>query len=129
MSEKLLKKQSEISKKKDTNEFPRDGDAGPAWLEGDKKLLKGIAAIFIKNVPVQIERLKEALDGNDVRQVEILSHSLKGSASMVGAQSLRDAAHAMESAAMDGDLEKARGFSSAIDLELKNVLASLRRIK
>lgn len=104
-------------------------NAGPAWLEGDEKLLKGIAAIFIKDVPVRMEQLGEALEGNDARRVELLSHSLKGSASMVGADSLKDAAHGMECAAMAGDLEKARGYWSVISFELDKVLASLRELK
>lgn len=103
--------------------------ACPAWLEGDEKLLKRIAAVFIKNVPVQMEQLGKALEGKDARRVELLSHSLKGSASMVGADSLRDAAHGMECAAMAGDLEKALGFWPDVSSELDKALASLRELK
>jgi HPt (histidine-containing phosphotransfer) domain-containing protein len=111
--------------KEDTNKSSSDGTSFPAWLEGDKKLLKGITAIFIKNVPPQMTQLKEALEGNDAAQVKILSHSLKGSASMIGAQALRDAAFKVESAALEGNLEEALGFYSAMQSELDNVLKEL----
>jgi HPt (histidine-containing phosphotransfer) domain-containing protein len=113
---------------KDLRENSLDEAACPEWLEGDKKLLKGITAIFMKNVPGQMERLREALRSNDTPLVEILSHSLKGSASMIGAHPLRDAALRVERAAIEGDLEKARSLYVDMDSELKNVLSSLSKI-
>ncbi|MBF0505545.1 MAG: Hpt domain-containing protein [Nitrospirae bacterium] len=103
--------------------------ACPAWLEGDNKLFKGIMAVFIRNVPPLMDRLKDALEANDAVQVKVLSHSLKGSASMIGAHPLRDAAFRAESAAIEGDLEKARGFYCEMKAELENVLAALNRTK
>jgi len=101
----------------------------PAWLEGDNRLFKGIVAIFVRNVPPLMERLRDALEANDAHQVKMLSHSLKGSASMIGAHTLSDAAFRTESAAIDGDLEKARGFYCEMKAELDNVLAALNRSK
>jgi HPt (histidine-containing phosphotransfer) domain-containing protein len=113
---------------KDIHDNTSDDAACPEWLEGDKKLLKGITAVFIKNVPGQMERLRDALQSNDAALVEILSHSLKGSASMIGAHPLRDAALRVERAAIEGDLEKARSLYPDMDAELKNVIASLSKI-
>jgi HPt (histidine-containing phosphotransfer) domain-containing protein len=112
---------------KNIHENSLDEAACPAWLEGDKKLLKGITAIFLKNVPAQMERLRDALEGNDARQVEILSHSLRGSAAMIGAHPLRDAALKVECAVIEGNLEKARSLYFDMDSELKNVLAALKK--
>ncbi len=114
---------------KHTQKNPLNEVACPAWLEGDNKLFKEIVAIFIRNVPPLMERLRDALEANDAPQVKMLSHSLKGSASMIGAHPLRDAAFGAESAAIDGDIEKARGFYREMKIELENVLVVLNRTK
>ena len=112
---------------RDTHKSSLDEAECPEWLEGDKKLLRGMVAIFIKNVPSQMKQLRDAFEAKNARQVEILSHSLKGSAAMIGAHSLRDAALKVERAVMDGDLEKARSIYPDMESELKNVLDALKR--
>jgi len=109
---------------------PEDVDSsetekGLEWLEGDRKLLKGIQVIFVKNVPRQIEKLRDAIATKDTSQIELLSHSIKGAASMVGALPLRDKAGNVERAAMGGDLEKVRFHFEEMSEELTKVLASL----
>ncbi len=71
--------------------------------EGDRKLLKVIQALFVKKMPRQMEKLPEAIAAKDASQIELLSHSIKGAASMVGALQLRDEAGKVERAAMGGD--------------------------
>ncbi len=109
---------------------PKDIDGaetgkGLEWLEGDRKLLKGIQALFVKNVPHQMEKLHEAIAANDVSQIELLSHSIKGAASMVGELQLRDEAGEVERAAMGGDLETVRVHFEGMYRELTKVLTLL----
>ena len=54
-------------------------------------------------MPRQMEKLPEAIAAKDASQIELLSHSIKGAASMVGALQLRDEAGKVERAAMGGD--------------------------
>lgn len=98
---------------------------GLEWLEGDTKLLKGIQAIFVKNVPRQMEKLREAIAAQDISQIELLSHSIKGAASMVGALPLMDEAGKVEQAAMGGDSEMVRVHFEGMSEELTKVLTSL----
>ncbi len=98
---------------------------GLEWLEGDRKLLKGIQAIFVKNVPRQMEKLREAITAGDASQIELLSHSIKGAASMVGALPLKDEAGAVELAAMGGDIETVRVHFEGMSLEFTRVLTLL----
>ncbi len=100
-------------------------EKGLEWLEGDRKLLKGIQIIFMKNVPPQIEKLREAVAAEDVSQIELLSHSIKGAASMVGALPLRDKAAELEHAAIGGDLETVRTKFEGMSEELAKALTLL----
>ena len=98
---------------------------GLEWLEGDRKLLKGIQALFVKNVPRQTEKLREAIAAKDASQVELLSHSIKGAASMVGALQLKDIAGEVERAAMGGDFETVRVQFEGMSEELTKMLTQL----
>lgn len=98
---------------------------GPAWLEGDNKLLKGIREIFIRNAPGQMERLREAFSSGDTSTAELLSHTLKGSASMIGALSLRDASACVEKALIDQDIAKARDSFTTMESEFEKVISEL----
>ena len=95
---------------------------GLEWLEGDRKLLKGMQVLFVKNVPRQTEKLLEAIAAKDAPQIELLSHSIKGAASMVGALQLRDEAGEVERAAMGGDMEMVRVHFEGMSEELTKVL-------
>ena len=96
------------------------------WLEGDEKMLKRIRAIFVKNVPGQIEKLKEAVRENDVVLVERLAHSIKGSASMIGALLLRDEAYKIELSIKDKDMKKTGLLCEGLAMEGERVLKALK---
>ena len=98
---------------------------GLEWLEGDRKLLKGIQALFVKNVPHQMEKLREAIAAGDASKIELLSHSIKGAASMVGALPLRDEAGEVEQAVMAGDMDTVRVHFERMSQELTKVLTLL----
>ena len=96
------------------------------WLEGDEKMLKRIREIFVKNVPGQIEKLKNAVRENDIILVERLAHSIKGSASMIGALSLRDEAYKIELSIKEKDMGKTGLLCEGLELEGEKVLRALR---
>ena len=102
-----------------------NNDGSPGWLEGDKKLLKGIREIFARNVPQQMERLREAFSCGDIATVELLSHTIKGSAAMIGAHPLRGEASKVERSAVNGDLEGARNSFCGMEREFEKTLAEL----
>ena len=96
------------------------------WLEGDEKMLKRIREIFAKNVPGQIEKLKNAVKENDIALVERLAHSIKGSASMIGALLLRDEAYKIELSIKDKDMNKTGLLCEGLEIEGEKVLKALR---
>jgi HPt (histidine-containing phosphotransfer) domain-containing protein len=99
--------------------------AVPDWLEGDAKLLKGIREIFVRNAPRQMERIREAFGSGDSPTVELLSHTLKGSASMIGALSLRDAASGVEEAIKALNVEEARRYFTVMEKEFSQAISEL----
>ena len=71
-------------------------------LENDTELYDEIVAVFLEDTPVQIENLQAALEAGDDATSLRLAHSLKSASGNVGANSLREVAFAMESAARKG---------------------------
>jgi HPt (histidine-containing phosphotransfer) domain-containing protein len=83
-------------------ERPVDLAVALRWLGGDRRLLQELVGIFVDEGPKRLEALGAAVRAVDGQQVEQIAHSLKGSASILGAGRLRDAAQALEDAAHDG---------------------------
>lgn len=102
-----------------------DDNKGLEWLEGDSKMLKSIRKIFVRNVPMQMEKLREAFASNDISNVELFSHSIKGAAAMIGAVPLRDEANKVELAAVTKNMDDARTFFENMDREFKKAIAAL----
>jgi HPt (histidine-containing phosphotransfer) domain-containing protein len=93
------------------------------WLGGDRRLLCELVGIFVDDGPKRIQAIRAALTASDVRQVEQVAHSLKGSASILGATRLQTAALALEDAAHDGHTENGPALVAQIARELDKVLA------
>jgi HPt (histidine-containing phosphotransfer) domain-containing protein len=101
-------------------------DGVPAWLEGDNRLLKGMREIFVRNTPQQMERLREAFNSGDTSTIELLSHTIKGSAAMIGAITLRDEAAKVEASALNGDIDGARSYLDRMEREFCKVISGLK---
>jgi HPt (histidine-containing phosphotransfer) domain-containing protein len=75
-------------------------------LGGDEELCNEILSVFFKDVPTQLEELKQALDDHDVELVERKAHTIKGSSANIGAQALSHAALEMETAGKERELDE-----------------------
>lgn len=78
------------------------------WLEGDERMYVKIRAIFMKNIPSQIESLKVFLDKGDNDSIERAAHTIMGSSAMLGANVMSDEARKIEQSAIEGDMDSAR---------------------
>src|SRR5438105_4818844 len=85
------------------------------WLGGDRHLLSELVSIFVDDGPKRLQAIRAALTASDVRQVEHVAHSLKGSAAILGATGLQTAAVALEDAAHDGHTENGSGLGAGAD--------------
>ena len=104
-------------------ELPVDLAAAMRWLGGDRRLLSELVGIFVDDSPKRLQAIRAALTAADVRQVEHVAHSLKGSAAILGATRLQTAALALEDAAHDGHTENGSDLVAEIARELDRVMA------
>jgi HPt (histidine-containing phosphotransfer) domain-containing protein len=77
-------------------------------IMGDKSLARKMMNGFLADMPVQIEKLKAAIDAGDSRLAGRQGHRIKGAAGNLGGMALRGVAFSMERAGKAGDLEALR---------------------
>jgi HPt (histidine-containing phosphotransfer) domain-containing protein len=104
-------------------ERPVDLAVAMRWLGGDRHLLSELVTIFVDDGPKRLQAIRAALTASDVRQVEHVAHSLKGSAAILGATQLKTAALALEDAAHEGHTENGSDLVAQIARELDRVMA------
>ena len=104
-------------------ERPVDLAVAMRWLGGDRHLLSELVGIFVDDGPKRLQVIRAALTAADVRQVEHVAHSLKGSAALLGATRLSTAALALEDAAHEGHTENSPDLVAEIARELDRVMA------
>jgi HPt (histidine-containing phosphotransfer) domain-containing protein len=104
-------------------ERPVDLAVALRWLGGDRHLLSELVSIFVDDGPKRLEAIRAALSASDVREIEHVAHSLKGSAAILGATRLQSAALALEDAAHDGHTENGPAMVTQIARELDQVMA------
>lgn len=102
-------------------------DRGKAlrWLEGDERMFAKLRAIFMKNIPSQVESLRSSLDAGDNAASERVAHTIMGSSAMLGACGMSDAAGKVERSAIEGDMNTARLNFTKFVGEYEKVMAEL----
>jgi HPt (histidine-containing phosphotransfer) domain-containing protein len=91
------------------------------WVGGDRRLLRELIELFVDDMPKRLTGLKEATATRDVRQLERLAHTLKGSAGILGAGALQVAAQGLEEAMRARRLEVMPELLAALERELERV--------
>lgn len=88
-------------------EVPFDAGRAEALdnLGGDRDLYERLVAVFLRDTPDDLERLRAALDGGDTETTVLVAHALKGNAAVVGASPASARARALELAARQGQTE------------------------
>jgi HPt (histidine-containing phosphotransfer) domain-containing protein len=76
----------------------------------DRKLAHAIVNAFLDDAPSQLTQLRACLDQSDASAVQLHAHTLKGSAGTVGAEALRAAALALETAAAENRMDTCRNL-------------------
>ncbi|MEA2011561.1 MAG: Hpt domain-containing protein [Verrucomicrobiota bacterium] len=89
-----------------TNIF--DGKVFLERMMNDYDFAQTIAEDFFKDIPLQIQNLKDALNADDPKDVQLHAHSIKGIAATLSAQALSDLAFKFESLAKKNDLDLIR---------------------
>ncbi len=96
-------------------------------LDGDEELLAEIIDVYLQDVPVQIARIRQALEEKNMETIERQSHTLKGASANVNAETLRKVALDIELAAKEGDIDKARASIQHLESEFIRLQEILER--
>jgi len=95
-------------------------------LDGNEDLVREIIEVFLKDIPLQMEKLKEDLQNGDTAVIQRQAHTIKGAAANINAELLRQAAWEVEMAAKEGNREKARTLVPTLKKRFEDLQSHLR---
>jgi len=107
-------------------EAPVDLAVALHWSGGDRNLLVELVGVFVEEAPQRLAELREAAAAHDTATVERVSHTIKGSAGIVGASGLRELSAELEERAIANRLEGESALQARLESELERVLAFFR---
>ncbi|MBF0409151.1 MAG: response regulator [Candidatus Riflebacteria bacterium] len=88
-------------------------------LGEDNQLCSQVINVFISDAPKQIASILDAIEQNNLEQVLLRSHTLKGASANVCAVSLNNLISKIEAAAKSDDIFEVRALSARLDDEIK----------
>jgi len=71
---------------------------------GNEDLARRIVCTFVNDIPRQLARLALAVSEGDAHKVRLVAHAIKGAASSVSGQEIREASSKLEQCGSDGNL-------------------------
>ena len=86
---------------------------------GSEKLLHRVFHVFLNNLPTMRTRIQTSIAGRDPAAIQHAAHTLKGSAGLIGAQAVTEAARDLEMMAKSGKLDGLELALETLDHELK----------
>jgi CheY-like chemotaxis protein/HPt (histidine-containing phosphotransfer) domain-containing protein len=90
-------------------------------VENDEKLFFEIIELFLIDTQLQLENLKSALDSKDTAQVKFITHTIKGSASNVGSNSIKDIAMQIQTSIEEDNLDKTSSLYKTLEDEFEKL--------
>ena len=96
-------------------------------LAGDAGIHAQACSMFLDSWQDKFKLLEQGLAAEDMEQVILAAHSLKGNCAMIGAESCREASHAVEKMAREENAAKARELLPKLSHELKRLVDALKR--
>jgi two-component system sensor histidine kinase/response regulator len=102
--------------------------AGLQRVEGDRELLEEISRIFADECPKMLAEIRSAFDASNAPLLERIAHTLKGSASNLGAVAVPRSAAALEQSARAGDFRSAEAQFKIVEKDVRTLLAELEGI-
>ena len=90
-------------------------------LGGDEDLYKDICRIFVRDVPMMLQRMKEELEAGRVEIATRYAYSIKSIASNVGADDLMELARTAEMAGRTADAGAMTGYLESLETAFAEV--------
>jgi HPt (histidine-containing phosphotransfer) domain-containing protein len=97
-------------------------------LDGDRRVLRELAALFLTDSPMQLQEMKSALEARSRGPLGRAAHTLKGSAASLGGARTAEAALRLEELAQDGDFAEAHAAYSLLGEEVAMLQQALSRL-
>lgn len=96
---------------------------------GGEKLAAQMVRLFLKNSGARMDQIRKGVEEGDPAEAERGAHSLKSSAANIGAEALRTLATRLESATLQGDLEKMKEVLPHLDAAYSTVMVTLESME
>lgn len=80
-----------------------------------------IINLFLEDVPVQLDNLKDAIETGDLKQIRLYSHAIKGSASNLGGEAMRVTAESIEEYAIKKELKSIESIYPLLETQYKEL--------
>lgn len=111
----------------DGEQGPIDGDrlATLAGAGGGVELVAELVDLFVADVPARLDAIRSAIAAADPEALVRAAHSLKGSASTLGADGMADLCRRIELQARDGAVPPAREMFGMLQEEFERVKQAL----
>ena len=131
----LFQPESEGNKETATEENLKQTDEALVWdkagmlerLMDDEELAVSIIDAFIDDIPKQILDLEGKLERGDAAGAELLAHRIKGAASHVGGETLRDAALMIEKSSHEGNTADFKNPLESLKIEFERLKQAMTR--
>jgi HPt (histidine-containing phosphotransfer) domain-containing protein len=95
---------------------------------GEPDVLTEVLQLFLDEVPVRMERLRNAFAAGNIEEVHRAAHSLKGSAGNIGAQAMFEVCKQLDGIGKSGGLQAAGPLVDALGVEFGKVEAEINRL-
>jgi HPt (histidine-containing phosphotransfer) domain-containing protein len=95
-------------------------------LEGDNELAQVVFAVFLEDLPRQIQALQDLVDSGDTAGCARQAHSIRGAAASVGGERLRGVALTMEEAGDSGNLQFVAARMNDLHLEFSRLRDAMK---
>jgi PAS domain S-box-containing protein len=92
---------------------------------GDKALIKFAIACFLRDVPLQIRKLRGHVEAGATSEAEFMAHSIQGSAANISGLALRVVAMELEQLGRNGDLAALRQGLGEVERQFEKLREAL----
>ena len=95
---------------------------------GEPDVLAEVLNLFLVEVPLRMDRLRNAWAAGNIEEVHRFAHSLRGSAGNIGARRLHEVCRQLEAQGQLGDLDASAALVAALGVEFGKVEVEIRRL-
>ena len=95
-------------------------------LDGNEELIREIVEVFLKDIPLQMGKLKAALQNGEKAVIQLQAHTIKGAAANINAELMRQAAWEVEKAAKEENWEKVPSLVQTLEKRFEELQSHFR---